>query len=241
LASGEGGFYNLNQLVCLHRTRNGGWFPFTHQRVLCDEGFREQFRSNVWFLESQLSESGVAPLPGMRPMTTTWDGKRAVLYNAAQLTPPHRAHVYGDALPVNSVTDRTVLSSVAERNGFTSNAWCAVSRVGGKPGVRARAKAFCPRYGVVPVYNEDQLVWPIPVPDPPHRWGNGSHMLPHYQEQLELARQQQGFASRVWYKAGFHRHKNNVRPGAVLITIDLGIPLGNTPVLNATQLIDVNV
>jgi hypothetical protein len=178
----------------------------------------------------------------MRPFSTTWDGKVTVLYNAHQLTKPQQSYVLGDgAVPVRSCGDMCVLQHASQRNGFTSNTWHPVSFVGVKPGVEATAKIYHRRNGVVPLYNEAQLVWPIPVPEPPHHWSTGGCMLPHEQNFFESARKEQGFTTRVWTRAGYHERTHNVRHDAIQVIADLGFPFGKTSVLNVGQLINPRI
>jgi hypothetical protein len=194
----------------------------------------------VWFHEAQLSDKGITPLPGMRPLAVTWDGKSNVLYNTQQLKPPQRCHVVGKTM-MTGLRDPFALEHAALRHGFTSTTWHLVSAVGAKPGVEAKLKIYDQRYAMQPVYNQDQLEWPIPVPDPPHRWGNGTEMRPHEQVLLEEIRQRQNLDARVWVKASYQQHTNNVRHGAVPVVINLGVPVGITTVLNTEQLVDAKL
>jgi hypothetical protein len=63
-------------------------------------------------------------------------------------------------------------------------------------------------------------------------------MLPHEQLVVESVRRERGFTSRLWSTASYHEHTRNVRPGALPVAVDLGVPFGETMILNNEQLVD---
>jgi hypothetical protein len=130
------------------------------------------------------------------------------------------------------------MTSGADKHGFVSNRWCCESIVGKRPGIEPKVKIFDRRFGVVGMYNRDQLEWPIPVPDPPHRWASGSSMLPHDQVLLEQARVTLGVTSRRWVTAKSHVMSNNLLPGAARTKFDNVMPRGVNEVVNVDQLVD---
>jgi hypothetical protein len=238
-------YYNLNQLLNLARTATGTWFPMNLQRTLTAEGFKQQYRSTVWFREHQVG-SGIVPRTGQVPSLLKLGGNTERLYNTDQLVPPFDAQLFdngigtnGDAARVNG-PDVFVMTYAAAKNGFVSNRWCAESIVGLRPGVELRVKLFHRRFGTVGMYNHDQLEWPIPALDPPHRWASGAMMFPHDQVVLEQARVTLGLASRRWVAAQPQVARNNVLAEAIRTTFDNAIPRGVQEVVNVDQLIDAH-
>jgi hypothetical protein len=242
-SGGEYDYYNLDQLLQLARTATGTWFPMNVQRTFSSEGFKHQHRSNVWFTERQLG-CAIEPRPGQAPSLLTVSGAAERLYNTDQLVAATAGHVLDNGCGAPGVercvkgVDVFVMTSGADKHGFVSNRWCCESIVGLRPGIEPKVKIFNRRFGVVGMYNRDQLEWPIPVPDPPHRWANGSPMLPHDQMLLEQARVTLGVASRRWTAAQPQAAKNNVQPGAEATQFDNPIPRGVQEVINVDQLID---
>jgi hypothetical protein len=229
-------FYNLGQLLHFARTASGVWFPMHFQRALCSERFKQKHRSTVWFTEHQLG-NGTVPLPGQTPAQLTLGGKVHQLYNTDQLVPPARAHVFCSGFSVLG-GDVFVLEHVARRHGFTSNMWSAEHIVGIRPGVECNARVLHSRFGVLGVYNRDQLVWPIPVPDPPHCWASGSSMPPHVQVVLEQARVRLGLTSRRWVSA--YTVSRKLTPGAKLTTVEHVTPRRTMELVNTDQLVHDN-
>jgi hypothetical protein len=230
-------YYNLGQLPYLSRTSTGTWFPMNFQRTLSSEMFIRKHHSTVWFLEQQLG-NGIVPRPGQTPSQLTLNGQRQKLYNTDQLTQPPRAHIFSNGCSMKS-DDALVLEYVARRRGFVSNVWSAARFVGVRCGVTSSAYIFDGRYGVLGMYNQDQLVWPIPVPDPPHCWANGSAMLPHEQLVLEQARISLGLTSRRWVVARSDVACNNLQPGAELTKLSSALPRAVMTVANVDQVINV--
>jgi hypothetical protein len=165
----------------------------------------------------------------------TLDGTDYTLYNTDQLVRPSRVHVFSNGCSVTG-TDVFVLEYVAGRRGFASNVWSAERFVGTRPGFASCAQVYDRRFGAVDVYNHDQLVWPIPVPDPPHIWESGSAMLPHDQVVLEQARVGLGLTSRRWVMAHAHIAGNTLLPRVEVTKLDTALPRGVQEVLNTDQL-----
>jgi hypothetical protein len=234
---GEFEYYNLDQLLHFARTASGTWFPMNFQRALCAERFQRKYRSTMWFQEQQLS-NGIVPLPGQVPaQLALGDNKVKRLYNTDQLVLSARSHMFSNGHTLHR-TNAFAAEHVAERRGFTSTVWCAATTVGVRPGVECSAYMVDARFGTRGVYNHDQLVWPIPVPVPPHCWANGAVMLPHDQVLLEKARVNFGLTSRRWCTARVHVARNNVVPGAEVATVHTAMPRSVMELVNTDHLID---
>jgi hypothetical protein len=236
-SGGDRTFFNNDQLLCFARTANGAWLPWDWQRTLSSEGFEQKYRSTVWFKEQQLG-NGIVPRPGQTPSVLTLGGVAERLYNTDQLVPSTAEHFFCNGERIRG-SDAFVLEYVARRHKFASNVWSGLRAVGFRPDVVPKASMFDRRCGVVGEYNHSQLVWPIPVPVPPHCWANGAAMLPHDQVLLEEARVKLGLDSRRWVVARPNMVTNNGVPGAVTTKVEVAVPRVTMELLNTSQLIDV--
>jgi hypothetical protein len=159
------------------------------------------------------------------------------LYNTDQLVPPASEHFFSNDVRASG-PDAFVLAHVAGRCGFTSNVWCTAKSVGLRPNVAPKASVFDRRFGTATMYNRSQLQWPIPVPDAPHLWANGSAFPPHDQVVLEEARIKLRLNARRWVAARAQVVGNNAVPGAIPTTVEIVMPRGAVEVLNTEQLLE---
>jgi hypothetical protein len=230
-------FYNKDQLITFARAASGKWLPAQYHRELMLRQWADgvlRHRSNVWLCAAQTPKSRLNP--GETPIAVHVNSERELWFNASQVVPPMASHMVlrnGAAL---NLDDQVVLQHVAAREGFTSQVWVSARHVGMLDGVISLAHVSNRRYGTVPMYNMDQLVWPIPVPAEPHSWAkSGVAMKPHEQVFLEKIRQQRGFTSRQWAVSEHQVKLNNARPGAAPVLLQT--LMKSVEVLNRDQLL----
>jgi hypothetical protein len=235
ITAGVIGMYNLDQLITFARTATGKWFPANFHRELAQRQYVNgvfRYKSNVWFSDTQVAAGQLEPLQRENTVTV----EHNVLFNAAQLKSTAGGHTFHNGAVMRISDDQLVLQYVAAKEGFASKKWVATTMVGPLDGVTPLAHVWSTRHGTVPMYNLDQLEWPIPVPAEPHSWATtGSAMLPHQQLFLEKVMQRRGFASRQWYSAPQQIGLDNVMPGALPVVLQT--PTDSVELLNRNQLL----